>query len=246
MRGSIKLTTVAEIGIYMHWTFWVLIAWVAFSALSQGATIGAAAMSVLFVLAVFACVVLHELGHAQMARQFGINTRDITLLPIGGVARLERIPTNPWQEFWIAVAGPAVNVVIAVALVGLILALGIPMAVLDGTDAFLRLGFLHQLAAINILLVLFNMLPAFPMDGGRVLRALLAMRFDYFAATVAAARVGQVMAGLFVVLGLLFNPMLAFIAIFVFLAGRAEVRGVRMRAQRWGEPGFGEPSPPAS
>jgi stage IV sporulation protein FB len=190
------------------------------------------------VLCVFACVVLHELGHALAARRYGIRTRDITLLPIGGVARLEGMPETPRREIVVAVAGPAVNVVIAAVLVALLVALGVPnpfFEAVEGADAAqaqaMPLGvaaLLWQVAMINIFLVLFNMIPAFPMDGGRVLRAVLAMGMGRGQATIAAARVGQVIAVLFVAAGLFLpvSPFLILIGIFVFFGGANEVRAV--------------------
>src|SRR4029079_18515415 len=173
-------------------------------------------------------VVLHELGHVFAARQFGIRTPDITLLPIGGVARLQRMPDKPWQELIVALAGPLVNIVIALVLV----------FILDRQarlEDLARIGqpgaaMLPKLAAINILLALFNMIPAFPMDGGRVLRAVLAMAMNYSRATQYAAWIGRILAGFFCVIGFVTpNPLLIFIALFIFLGARQEAAMVRMR-----------------
>jgi Zn-dependent protease/predicted transcriptional regulator len=187
-----------------------------------------------FVLILFGIVVLHELGHALTARRFGIRTRDITLLPIGGVARLERIPEDPWQELVVAVAGPAVNVMIAVVLY-VVLLFGPGLSPV--TEALkVGGGILQQLFWVNVSLVVFNMVPAFPMDGGRVLRALLAMRFDYVQATQTAAVIGQGIAILFGLLGLFYNPFLIFIAIFVWIAGANEAGLVQVRSALGGIP----------
>src|SRR5262245_54189875 len=175
MRWSWKLGDVAGIGIYVHATFLLLVGWVALERWMPTRSAGAALSGVVMVLALFACVVLHELGHAMVARRYGIRTRDITLLPIGGMARLERVPEQPRGEFLVAIAGPAVNLLIAAALW---LWLGITHGVepLLGGFASTTGSFLEQLFATNIVLAVFNLLPAFPMDGGRVLRALLATR----------------------------------------------------------------------
>jgi Zn-dependent protease len=168
MKWSTKIGTFAGISVYVHTTFLMLIAWVAFAHWQTGHSVSAAVQGVAFVLALFGCVVLHEFGHALTAKRFGIRTRDITLLPIGGLARLERMPDDPRQELWVALAGPAVNVVIAVALFFVLQVTGTfaPLSTLSVTSG----SFLERLMIVNVFLVAFNMLPAFPMDGGRVLR----------------------------------------------------------------------------
>jgi Zn-dependent protease len=228
MRWRWRLGKLAGIEIYMHVTFLVLLAWVGVSHLVEGRGPVEAAGGVLFILLIFACVVAHEYGHALTARRFGIQTVDITLLPIGGVARLERMPRDPVQELWIALAGPAVNVAIALALYGFILVSRGPVTLenvqMVGGDL------LPKLLWVNLTLVAFNVLPAFPMDGGRVLRALLARRWNYVRATRAAANVGQIMAFLFGFLGLLYNPFLLFIALFVYMGAEAEAQAVQVQA----------------
>ena len=230
MGWSWRIGRIAGIDVYMHPTFLLLLLWVALAHFFAHHDPVEALYGLAFVLALFGIVVLHELGHALMARRYGIRTRDITLLPIGGVARLERIPEEPWQELMVAVAGPAVNVVMAAGIyLGLLLARGLS---LSPVDTVLRVGggFVQQLFWVNVTLVVFNLVPAFPMDGGRVLRALLAMRLDYVRATQLAASIGQGIALLFGVLGLFFNPFLIFIAVFVWVAGTQEAGMVLMRS----------------
>lgn len=239
VKWSYRIANIAGIEVRIHATFLLLLAFYGADAYSQSGS-AEAVKTVSFILLLFLCVVLHEFGHAFAARAFGIRTPDITLLPIGGVARLERMPSNPWQELVIAVAGPAVNVVI-VCLLALVLG-GIP-----GPSAFenappARELLLIGLFFVNIMLIVFNMIPAFPMDGGRVLRALLAMKLPHANATLVAARVGQGIAILFAlsvlspwripVLSLFLgqgNPMLLFIAAFVFMGAQQELAYARMR-----------------
>jgi Zn-dependent protease/predicted transcriptional regulator len=236
MKSSLRIATVAGIGIFLHWTFGLLFVGVfAYFVLVLGTTAAAAMWGVLLMLLVFGCVVLHELGHALMARRFDVPTKDITLYPIGGIARLQRIPEEPLSEFWIALAGPAVNVVIAAVLYGVIVAFEVPLQPEGIVDP--GWGFVSALFWLNVILVLFNMLPAFPMDGGRVLRSLLATRINYVRATQIASSIGQGMAILFGIIGLLyFNPVLLFIAFFVFIGAQQEAQHAMMRAVTQGVP----------
>lgn len=227
MSGSWKFCRIAGIPISVHWTFLVLVAWIALGSAMDDRNPAAVAARVGFILTVFGCIVLHELGHALMARRYGIRTADITLLPIGGVARLARMPDRPAQELAVALAGPAVTVAIVAAL---LLAGVRPWVWLQDGRLRLESGFFANLLTFNAFLALFNLLPAFPMDGGRVLRALLAMRTDYGRATRVAAWFGQAMAIGFAVLGLsVGNPMLVLIAVFVWLGAGAEASLVERR-----------------
>jgi len=225
MGWSLPIFRIAGIQLRIHVTFVLLIAWLAFGYYAQGGS-PAAAEGVIFVLLLFLCVVLHEFGHALAAKAFGINTPDITLLPIGGVARLERMPEEPKQELLIAVAGPAVNVVIAL---GLFVAGGSFINPFVNPAAPEGVGLISQLLIINVLLVAFNLLPAFPMDGGRVLRALLATRMSYARATQIAATVGQGFAFVFGFIGLIWNPFLIFIALFVYIGASQEAALAQMK-----------------
>jgi Zn-dependent protease/CBS domain-containing protein len=237
MRWSWKIGRVAGINVFMHATFLLLIAFIVFVFWFQGHNVARTLMGVLFVLAIFVCIVLHELGHALTARRYGIRTRDIILLPIGGVARLERMPDNPLEELRVALAGPAVNVVIAAGLFALLAAGGSLPSLGDFFNiALTGGGFLTRLMAVNVWLVGFNLLPAFPMDGGRVLRALLATRLEYTQATQYAAHIGQAMALLFGFVGLFWDPFLLFIALFVWMGAEAEASMVQMRVSLGGIP----------
>ena len=216
MSWSLPIIRIAGIQLRIHITFLLLIGWLAFVYYREGGS-AAAFGGVLFILLLFVCVVLHEFGHALAAKMFGINTPDITLLPIGGVARLERMPEEPKQELIIAVAGPAVNVVIAACLFLVIGLRALDPATVQSGDL------MANLLVINVLLVLFNLLPAFPMDGGRMLRALLATRMNYARATQIAATIGQGFAFVFGFLGLFHgNPLLIFIALFVYIGASQE------------------------
>ena len=234
MPWSWKVARVAGIDLHVHATFLILLAWIGVAHWFEARSLMAALVGIAFMLALFACVVLHEFGHALTARQFGIATRDITLLPIGGLARLERMPERPFEEFLVAIAGPAVNVVIAAVLVVWLIVFGDWRPVDDLSVA--RGSFVERLMIVNVGLVLFNLLPAFPMDGGRVLRALLATRLPHARATQLAANVGQGMAILFGFLGLLGNPMLLFIALFVWIGATQEAGAVQMKTVLAGIP----------
>lgn len=225
MGWSIPIGTVKGTVIRIHVTFLLFLVWIGAAHYLQGGW-EAGVEGVLFIVLLFLCVLLHEFGHVFAARRYGVQTPDITLLPIGGVARLERIPEQPVQELVVALAGPAVNVVIA----GLLyLALGgfVPAAGMEVQNPGVDL--LARLAAVNVFLVLFNMIPAFPMDGGRVLRALLAHRLGYARGTQIAASVGQAVAFGLGLLGLFWNPLLIFIALFVYLGASSEAHAVQIR-----------------
>ncbi|MCM2561507.1 site-2 protease family protein [Lutimaribacter sp. EGI FJ00015] len=229
MHWSFSIGSVRGTDIRIHATFFLLLAWVLVAAWMAGGP-AAAAVNVAFILALFACVVLHELGHVTMARRFGVKTPDITLLPIGGLARLERIPEDPKQEIAVALAGPAVNVVIW-AILTLALGASVQLNVLASIEDPNQ-GFVQRLATVNLILVLFNMIPAFPMDGGRVFRAVLALFTDRVRATRIAAQTGQAMAFLFGFLGLTGgNPLLLLIAVFIFFAAGAESSDAAMRGR---------------
>lgn len=234
MRWSWRIGRLAGINVHMHATFLLLVAFIVLGSWAETHNATAALLAVLFVLAIFACVVLHELGHALVARRYGIQTRDIILLPIGGVARLERMPDKPVEELKVALAGPAVNVLIAGGLFLLLSAFDLrpELSNLSLSSG----GFFERLVAVNIWLALFNLIPAFPMDGGRVLRALLATRRDYTQATLTAAHVGQALALVFGFIGLFKDPFLLFIALFVWMGAESEAATVQIHTSLGGIP----------
>jgi Zn-dependent protease/CBS domain-containing protein len=222
MGWSLRLGKWFGIEVNVHLTFFLLIGFLALTGFAATRSAGAVAGSIGFLLALFLCVLLHEFGHALAARRYGISTKDITLLPIGGVARLERMPTDPKQELVVALAGPAVNVVIALALLPII--------------AISDVAFFERLFSTNLLLAAFNLIPAFPMDGGRVLRAGLAMKMNYARATRAAATIGQGFAVLFGLVGLFTNPFLILIAAFIWFGAAGESQATQTQSRLAGAP----------
>jgi Zn-dependent protease len=230
---SWRIGSAFGIGLYVHWTFLLLPAIIGWFNLQHGGY-EAAALSVATIFALLGCVMLHELGHALMARVFGVGTRDITMLPIGGIARLERMPDRPVEELFIAIAGPLVNVVIAAGLFGGMLFTDI-LSRYTASPAdmrYLAFGekFLVQLLGMNVMLVCFNMLPAFPMDGGRVLRSILAMWIDRISATEVAVVVGSAFAVLFLGYAIMTGqPIIGLIGVFVVFLGWQELAMLRRR-----------------
>jgi Zn-dependent protease len=234
MKWSWKIARLWGVDVYVHATFLLIIAWVAYSYWTEFGKLTAVASGILFILVLFGCVVLHEYGHALMARRFGVRTRDITLYPIGGVARLERIPEKPIEELWVALAGPAVNILIAILLAAYLAARG--SLHLSSLWTVTSGGFLARLLAVNFTLAAFNLIPAFPMDGGRVLRALLGLRMDHLRATQIAASVGQALAFVFGFAGLFGNAGLLFIAFFVWIGAEQEANMARVKFALGGVP----------
>jgi Zn-dependent protease/CBS domain-containing protein len=233
MRWSVNVGSIAGTAVRIHVTFLMFLAWIFAASWASGGA-DAAWSGLAFMILLFACVLAHEFGHIFVARAFGVPTPDVTLLPIGGVARLERIPEAPWEEFLIAIAGPMVNVVIAL---GLVYLLGADLNFHQlGAVENSKVSLIDRLAAVNLFLAAFNMIPAFPMDGGRVLRALLAMRLGHVRATEVAATIGQGFAFVLGFVGLFWNPLLIFIAVFVYLAASSEAQLVSVRAMVRGIP----------
>ncbi len=256
MREVFQIAKFFNIPVRIHWTFGLLLAWIGYSGWEDGAEAEALVWLYALVFTLFICVVLHEFGHALAARRYGIGTRDITLSPIGGIARLHQIPEKPIQELVVAIAGPAVNVLIAV---GLSLTLAVvlsfqPDRLMDilrdaaqGSDYLLRshliAAFLLQLIVANLMLVVFNLIPAFPMDGGRVLRAILSIYLHRLRATLIAARLGQFLAICFFVFGIWSRQYVTgLIGVFVFFAAAFEYKMVKQQHQT----NETEPEPPTT
>lgn len=231
MGSAFKIGRAFGIDVKVHWTFFLLVIFFGFFSYTQSQSITAALVTGGLILALFFCVLLHEYGHSITAQKLGIEIQDITLLPIGGVARMKSMPEKPWDEVKIALAGPLVNVVLAPVFLGLALALGgfangVPNLFTGVTSVG---GFFAYLAIINIVLAVFNMIPAFPMDGGRVLRGLLATRLGPVRATDISSTIGQIAALGFFLLGLFTNPLLALVAVFIFFGASGESQMVRQR-----------------
>lgn len=228
--NSLKIGTFWQIPVKLHWTFGLLLGLILFSAYKNGLTLPQTVGFVLFFLCIFLCVVLHEFGHALMAKRFHVVTRDIILSPVGGVARLESLPKNPFQELSIAIAGPMVNLIIAAILIPVLYFVfdtGWPR--LDDFKYDKPVEFLKYLAFVNVGLFFFNLIPAFPMDGGRILRSILAMQMDKIKATKIASGIGKVIAILFIIIGIFFQHLtLSLIGIFIFLMAGMEYKSLRI------------------
>lgn len=223
MKWAVRIARIAGIDIRVHVTFLALLVWVAWVSYATTGVLESMIDGVVLICLVFVIIVAHELAHALTARHFGIRTRDITLLPIGGISSLERMPDDPRQELLVALAGPTLNFAVAAVLAAIVLALG--GSLLPTTEIRMEpVSLLVNLCWINLSLGLFNLLPAFPMDGGRVLRALLALRMSDVRATQIAAGIGQAMAILLGIVGLFGSPLLVFIALFLWIGASGEGR----------------------
>jgi Zn-dependent protease len=228
MKWSLSLGRIAGIKVFVHWTFLILIGWIVIQNVMQGNTTGQILWTLAFLMALFFCVFLHEMGHSLTARRYDIETRDITMLPIGGLARFENLPDDPKQELLVALAGPAVNIVIAALLFVFVSTTGFGLESLE-VGTINERNFLYLILSANFVLAVFNLIPAFPMDGGRVLRALLSFRLNRVRATRIAAGIGQVLAIGFVFIGLFYNPVLLLIGVFIFLGAQSEASFAQTR-----------------
>lgn len=231
MKNSIKLFTINHTSIYLHWSFGLLIALMLFIQSATGTAASEVLWSVIAVTAVFACVIFHELCHSLAAGRYGIHTKSITLLPIGGIAAMEKMPEKPAAEIVVSAAGPMGNLLIAVALLPFIP--GYPpfwkaADVIGSVDSY---NFLYYLYVVNIMLALFNLIPAFPMDGGRILKGILGLRMDPTRSTAIAAFTGRIIAALFIIGGLIvFDIILMFIGFFIIVSGAGEEKIVYLKA----------------
>lgn len=229
MKKQYRIGSLSGIDIFLHWSFVATMLFLFVFALFKGASLVSAFAGLTVLCVAFGCVVLHEMGHALMARRFGIPTQDITLYPIGGVARLRSLPRDPAKEFWIAIAGPAVNLAIAGALFLVNNIAGNEFSVSAVMASFPNL-IIGQLILFNLSMVGFNMLPAFPLDGGRVLRAGLASQMSYSRATQIAGFIGMVMAGFMALYGLFsYHLILVAIALFIVMAAKQEIEQAIMK-----------------
>ncbi|MGH3086378.1 MAG: site-2 protease family protein [Rubrobacteraceae bacterium] len=232
MGNSFKIGRAFGIDVKVHWTFFLLLVFFGFLSYQQTESLVAALVTGVLILALFLCVLLHEYGHSLVAQRLGIEINDITLLPIGGLARMKSMPEKPWDEVKIAIAGPLVNVVLAPIffVIALLLGGGLVDAggLISGVDSAGQ--FFAYLALINVVLAVFNLIPAFPMDGGRVLRGLLATRMGPVRATDISSAVGQAAAIGFFFVGLLTgNILLSLVSVFIFFGASGEAQLVRQR-----------------
>jgi len=231
MKGSFKIVSAHGIHMWIHWTFLLLVGWVILATIRYATDVRQIAWSIFFIIAAIVCVTLHELGHAVVASLFGIQAKNIILLPVGGIASIEKFPDNPAQELAISIAGPLVNVIIALLLWGLTTPHASFLSIPDDIGQMPGQGLLYILRLGNIGLAAFNLIPAFPMDGGRILRALLGFRFNYIRATAIAGVFGKIIAITLIGLSIvLINPMPAIIGIFILLAAGTEEYYLRLRS----------------
>lgn len=236
MKGAVKILTAFNIPVYVHWSFGMIIAYILYIANTEGFSGTETIWALLTILGLFTCVVLHEFGHALAARRYGVGTEDIALYPIGGIARLEHLPKKPIQEFVVAIAGPLVNFAIVLLILPYIYFFSVDMNASIGGSGFATSAqsFLPTMFALNLVLGIFNLIPAFPMDGGRILRALLAIPFDRVRATLVAARIGQAFGLLAIYLALTTDytgPFTALIGVFIFMMAQQEYRHVKTEAK---------------
>ncbi len=231
MKGAVKVLTAFNIPVFIHWSFGLLLVYVLFVSNDQGFSGSQTLWAIITVLGLFFCVTLHEFGHALAARRYGVGTKDIALYPIGGIARLERLPKKPLQEFVVAIAGPLVNFAIALILLPYMIFVPSSLDIIEKGSSFAGTAsdFFPAMFILNLGLGIFNLIPAFPMDGGRIFRALLSMKLDRVKATLVAARLGQIIAALAIFYGIQgkLGVTSAFIGFFIFMMAQQEYRFVK-------------------
>ncbi len=232
MGSSLKLFSIRGIDIRIHITFPLILVWAGLQYGLRTGTLESALFGIVGFTFLFVLVTLHELGHSFAAQYYGVSVKQIILTPLGGIAQLSEIPEHPIQEFVIAVAGPAVNVAVFLLMWFAALAagfdLGNSLAAVSGFAGFTFGSLFAFVFVYNIILALFNLIPAFPLDGGRIFRSLLALKLDYIRATAIASNVGQVFAILMGLYGIMSgNMFMVFIAVFIFMAGRQEAQLVK-------------------
>ncbi|MGK0366174.1 MAG: Zn-dependent protease/predicted transcriptional regulator [Saprospiraceae bacterium] len=231
MKGAVKILTAFNIPVFVHWSFGLILAYVLFISNDQGFSGSETLWAIITVLGLFFCVTLHEFGHALAARRYGVGTKDIALYPIGGIARLERLPKKPIQEFVVAIAGPLVNFAIALLLLPYMIFMPNSLEILEAGKSFAGSAsdFLPAMFVLNLGLGIFNLIPAFPMDGGRIFRALISLKLDRVKATLVAARLGQIIAAFAIFFGLQgeLGATTAFIGFFIFMMAQQEYRFVK-------------------
>lgn len=231
MRGALNIINFRGIKLSVHWTFLFVVGWVILVNARLGSNVETLVWSSLFVLGLFVCVVLHEFGHALVAARFGIEAKDIVLLPIGGIASIEKFPGNPRQEIAISLAGPIVNIAIAVLILLFLQPSESFWQIPEGLSIVHGHDLLYNLAIVNLGLAIFNLIPAFPLDGGRILRALLGFRFNYVRATSIATTIGKVVAGVFIAFAILLSSLLLLlIGIFIIFSASLEEYYLRLKA----------------
>jgi len=221
MKGSIFLGQYAKVKVFVHWTFFILLIYILFLGVSMGQQVSAIGWHFLFILSVFLCILLHEFGHVITGQKLGYKTKDIIILPIGGMSRFEKLPDSPKEEFLISISGPLVNLLIAILL---FLISSFSLADFPSLEISELNGknFIFLLFEVNLLLGIFNLVPAFPMDGGRVFRAFLSLFMSKIKATEIASAVGTVFAIGFILLGLFYNPFLVLIGLFIIFSASNE------------------------
>ncbi|NNE25533.1 MAG: site-2 protease family protein [Saprospiraceae bacterium] len=232
MGRSLYIGTYLGIPVKVHWSFGLILLLIGYIIYDEGFNFQESAALILYVFSLFLCVILHEYGHALAARRYGVGTEDIILSPIGGLARLHRIPENPKQELVIAIAGPLVNLIIALILFLIILIVGqFELTQQESMTMLIHpIGFIQMVLLLNIVLFVFNLIPAFPMDGGRILRAGLSLKLDRLKATRIASITGRFLSVVFMVVGVYYSHYaLIFIGLFVYIMAFKEYQYLKMK-----------------